>query len=147
MPFLDVSDVVCDPMLADTFSVLRRVETVNDHGEVGISSTQHDNVVGVITMAGPNDLDRLDDSQRMGRVISCVTKFRLRGPSPGFQPDVIVWQGSNFVIAALDLYNRFGAGFMQAIAVSMTLVDGPALPQPPLRGQDDYSNADNSGLI
>jgi len=146
-PFLDVSDVVCDPMLADSFSVLRREETVNDHGEVQISDTRHNGIIGVITMAGPNDLQRLDDSQRMGRVISCVTKFRLRGPSPGFQPDVIIWQESNYVVATLDLYNRFGAGFMQAIAVSMNLVDTPALPQAPIRGQDDYQQAPNGGLV
>lgn len=123
MPWLDVSDIVCDPMFADVFTVLRRGQTVNDFGEVVIVETPNTPVYGTITMAGPDDLQRLDDSQRMGRVISCITKFRLIGPAPNLQPDVILWQGSRYVVAWLDLYNRYGAGFMQSIAVSMDLID------------------------
>lgn len=127
-PFLDVSEVLLDPMIADRFIVNRRVQTLDSHGRVALTSTAM-NGVGVVTASSGNDLDRLDDNQRMGRHLTIVTKFRLRGPSPGYQPDTITWKGDTFVVQAIDPYPQYGAGFVQAIAGSMDLLDQP-VPEP-----------------
>lgn len=122
MALLDVTDVLFDPDLTDTFTVERRVETVGSNGRSTTSVTAFSGL-GVVTSAGPNDLARLDDSQRMGRVISIVTAANLRGAVNGYQPDVIQWRGNRFVIATIDNYPQFGSGFTQAICVGMDLVD------------------------
>lgn len=127
MPLLDVSDVLLDPMFADKFTVTQRAQTIGTNGRVQVTSTVVNNVGGVICMAGPNDLQRLDDNQRMGRVISVVTKFRLRGPSKDgvieYQPDIITWDGDLYVVRLVDKYNRYGAGFLEALAGSIKSID------------------------
>jgi hypothetical protein len=122
---MDFSEVVLDPMLAHTFNVNRRVQVVNNFGQVSYNTQTTYNVPGVVTAAGPNDLERLDDNQRMGRNLVIVTAFRLRGPAPGYQPDTIVWGGDTFVVKTVDPYPQFGSGFVQVIAGSIDSQDQP----------------------
>lgn len=128
MAYLDVSDVLLDPELADIFTVIRRAEAVSSKGRSTLTPTTIPNVIGVICAAHGNDLDRLDDSQRMGRHISIVTQFRLIGPAPGQQPDNIEWQGDTFVILTIEPYPQYGKGFIQAIAGSVDMIDQPTPP-------------------
>ena len=125
MADLDVSEILVDPMLTDTFTVNRRTETISSKGRSVTTPTVIENVVGVVCAAHGNDLKRLDDSQLMGRHISIVTKFRLIGPAPGFQADTIIWKGDTFVVQSLDPYPQYGEGFVQAIAGSMDMTDQP----------------------
>jgi hypothetical protein len=147
MAFIDMTDTVVDPMLATTFTVKRRQETVNSKGRSVQTVKMIPGVVGVVTSAGRNDLERLPEEQRMGRNFVVVTNFKLRGPTTGYQPDVIVWLGSDCVIKQLDPYPQFGLGFMQAIIGSMENMDGAILTPAPYVGKVDYSDASQSGLI
>jgi len=122
MALLDVTDVLFDPDFTDAFNIKRRTETVGTDGRVLVGTTTTASR-GVVTMAGPNDLARLDDAQRMWRVISVVTAANLRGAVNGYQPDVIQWRGDDFIVASIDNYPQFGRGFTQAICVGMDLVD------------------------
>jgi hypothetical protein len=54
-----------------------------------------------------------------------VTKFRLQGPSLGFQPDTVIWRGNEFIVRAIDDYSAYGAGFVQALASSVEVLDRP----------------------
>lgn len=147
MPYIDISAALLSPAMADRFTVMRRTETINDHGRAVIVPTPHANVIGVVTASSKNDLERLDDNQRMGRHLTVVTKFRLRGPSPGFQPDIIVWNGDSYVVELMDPYPQFGQGFVQAIVGSMDHVDLP-VPGPVPQGNSlDFSQQGNSALV
>lgn len=130
MPNLNLSRVLLSTMLADKVTVIRRRQVIGTNGRVSVDRRTIPRVVGVVTMAGPDDLDRLDDHQRMGRVISFVSKFKLQGPSLTgrtlTQPDLIVWYGDQFVVATVDPYPQFGSGFTQAIATSWNSTDQPA---------------------
>lgn len=123
MPDLDVSEILTDPDLASSFDVVRRVEGIDSHGRSVLVPTTTEGVLGVVCAASGNDLDRLDDSQRMGRNFSVVTKFRLQGPSPNQQPDAVVYQGDTYVVKLVEPYNQYGAGFVQAIIGSMDIID------------------------
>lgn len=125
MPYLDVSSVLSDPMIADRVKVTRQKEVVGTNGRVSIVPEVFPIVVGVMTSAGPNDLERVPEAQRMGRVMSFVTKFRLRGPSPGYQPDTIDWAGDTYLVVTVDPYPRYGAGFVQSIIASTDIIDKP----------------------
>lgn len=123
MPHLDVTEILSCPDLADRFDVRRRTETVNDFGESIKGSEVLRNKIGVITSAGANDLQRLPEDQRMGRIMSLITRFPLRGPAPGFQPDEILWTGSTYVVVWVDPYTRYGRGFVQTLICSKDSVD------------------------
>lgn len=114
------------PEMLDEFEVVRRAETVDSNGEAVIGSVAL-MAVGVVCRASPDDLQRLPELDLMDAYISVVTQFRLRGPARAagrqFKPDVIRWQGSSFVVKALDPYTNFGAGFVQAICGSVDSVD------------------------
>lgn len=128
MPLLDVTEVLADAYLADVFTVQRRVETIGTNGRSTLAQQTFNNVVGVITMASPTELDRLasqPDFQVASRTISVVTRFPLRMAVKGEQPDVVVWLGTTYLVAACDGYPQFGAGFYQALCTSMDRADVP----------------------
>jgi len=127
MPTLDVSEVLDDPDLSDTFNVIRRADTVGSDGRSVTTPTVYNNVVGVVCMASPNDLDRQDVGEITGAMISVVTSFRLRGSGEGFQPDQIVWDGGTYTVKTIDKYHRYGAGFTSALAMSMNASTPPAV--------------------
>lgn len=135
MPFLDVSDLTVDPDFADTFTVTRRREAF-DHGRlIPGATTVYAGVIGVIDMAGPNELKRFPEGQITGKVISIVTKFRLMASgkigTDTYQPDTVTWHGSDYVIIWIDDYDEFGAGQIEALAESRTTQDPPPQGTPP----------------
>lgn len=145
MALLDVTQILTDPDLTDTFKVLRRQETVDNYGVSGLATQVFYPVIGVVTSVGPNNLDRHENYQSFTRSLSVVTKFPLRGETTGFQPDVIVWRGDNYVVKAVDPYPQFGPGFWQVECSSMDKTDAAldVVPLAPL----SFSLAGNSGYI
>lgn len=127
MAQLDVSEVLFDPDLADTFTVIRQAESINNQGRSVLTPTEYPNIVGVVTATSPAELLRRDDGQMMPRKISVVTVFRLRGPAPGFQPDQIQIDGVTFTITEILPFSRFGRGFVEALATSMNALNAPTL--------------------
>lgn len=135
MPQIDISVALTSPMFVDVFQVTRRTETLNQYGESTITTQVFFPVYGSVQAASPNDLKRLPDEQHQGKSLSIVTKFSLQGVAPGMQPDLIQWpmnnggaNADNFVVAALDDYSQFAAGFIQAIARSIDMVDFTPTP-------------------
>ena len=145
MALLDVSSILIDPDLTDRFSVRRRKADVDIQGRLAISEQLFTGIIGVITTANPNDLDRQDDFSVFTRTLSVVTRFRLRGEVKGYQPDVIVWHGNNFVVKHIDLYPQFGSGFYQAECESMDRTDN--ISDIILTGQMAFNSSNNSGLL
>lgn len=125
MALLDFSDVLFDADLCDTITVKRRAETIGTNGRPVFTPQIIPNIVAVVTSAGKNDLERLPEDQRMGRNLCIVTNFKLRGPSPNYQPDTITWNGDDFIVKFLDPYPQFGSGFIQVIAGSVDVIDQP----------------------
>jgi hypothetical protein len=130
MPQLDISDVLLDPVIAGTrFQIIRRQETVDNYGRSQITKTYHW-ATGSVTPGGDNTLAREEAFQTQSNTISVTTAFRLRGPSKDLaarnhQPDVVVWNGSQYVVRTLNDFTGFGAGVVTAECVSMTIVDLP----------------------
>ena len=122
MATLDVTEILHHAELVDSVVVRRRQETVGTTGR-NIFTEATFSINGVVTMASPNDLERLEDYQRMSRTISIVCEFRLRGETNDYQPDIITWRGDNYIVVYIDSYPQFGAGFIQAICTSMDKTD------------------------
>jgi hypothetical protein len=129
MPTLDVSEAF-DISFMDDFTVLRRVETINQRGRL-VYGEQRFGATGVVVPTSPNDLQRLPDYQYMNKAISIYTQCQLQGPSPGYQPDEILWHGSQYIVRAVDDYAGYGRGFLMCICLSIDHVDpAPPMPEP-----------------
>jgi hypothetical protein len=150
MVMLDVSIAVTSAYLADSFTVLRRTQTVNDFGIASVASQTITPVYGVVAPSNENELNRFPDLEVQSKAITVVTSFALRGESETggttfgaglynadgygegseFQPDIVVWNGNNFIVRALDDWSQYAAGFVLAICTSIDLVDQPPKTAP-----------------
>lgn len=156
MPAIDMSDAGFeDPEWVDYFAVVRRKETVSEAtGRSVLAEVWFPRVFGNVNQASPNDLERLGDFQYQGGAISIVCKFKLYdeasnlvdGVVQGYQPDLILWAGSYYIVKTLENYSRYGPGFVQAICVEFTYVGSP--PQGgALIPSADFSNPNNSAMV
>lgn len=121
MPFLDVSFVTQDPMLADRFDVRRRLDVVGLNGRVSATPDQfYTGLIGVITLEEPvgttNNLIRTEDSQSVNRRIFVAAKFQFIDASNGRQPDEITWDGEIYTVEKAVPYSRYGNGIYECIA-------------------------------
>lgn len=140
MPQLDVSWVVGDPMLADTFSVIRRTDVVGSNGRTTpLPVEQYLAQIGVVTQQSPADLMRRDESQRVPRRIFIASAFAFRNASRSadgltqYQPDQISWpvgpggedlpDTTVYTVEQVFPYSRYGQGLYECVATSMNAVD------------------------
>jgi hypothetical protein len=123
MPLLNVSNTVRSPMFADAIVVKRRPEVISSKGVSTVPTVVTTPTLGVVTAANPNDLMRLEESDRTERTISIVSEFRLQATVKGFKPDIVVWRGDNYVVKDVQPYPQFGPGFVQALAGSIDYQD------------------------
>jgi hypothetical protein len=135
MPTIDVSDLLVDPDLSDTFTVLRRQQVTGSTGTISLTTTTYSCVVGVIGPTGDNSLARQSAFETQGKSIQVLTKFRLQGAVQAgglsYLPDVVQWGGDNFLVVSLSDFSHYGTGFVVADCTSMDLVDQAPLPAPP----------------
>lgn len=129
MPDLDVSFVVTDPMLADTFSVTRR-QQVLVNGEMSTTDTVIPNVIGVVTQESPYMLMTNPDAGIVPRRIFVASQFDFRGLSQQadgaiYQPDLITWNGTTYKVLGVLPYQRYGEGITEVVAESVTALDVP----------------------
>src|SRR5437016_576589 len=116
MSMLDLSPVLTDPVLLDTFEVRRRFQTLNNYGESKISIESHPGVAGVIFPEGLNDLTRRSEAEVTTKSIVVITRFALRGESETvdgleYQPDVVFWRGNSYLIVRVEDYSNVSRGF------------------------------------
>jgi hypothetical protein len=134
MPWLDVSDIVVDPDLADRFNVIQRQESVDANtGRSSTTQVLHEGIVGVVTMENPADLMRRDDSDSAPRLIFVASTFRFRnaGIENGqqYKGDVIVWPppgqlgSTQYTVIKVYPYSRYGRGITECVAQSMNATD------------------------
>lgn len=117
MPQLDVSFMLDDPMLADSFSVTRRLNVMGTNGRVTAEPDEvFDNLMGVVTQQNPSDLLRAEDGQTVPRRIFIASRFQFIHIAPGYQPDEITWNGAVYTVSSSLPYSRYGSGFYEAIA-------------------------------
>lgn len=125
MPDLDVTEILFDPDLADTFTVRRQTETVGVNGRSSVAVVDTPNVIGFVIVSDPSDNVRNEDGQMTPRVIDVVTTYRLRAAGTNIQPDIIIWAGTNYLVKQIKPHTRFGAGFVKVTAQSQSAADAP----------------------
>lgn len=134
MPWLDVSDIVIDPDLADVFDVIQRAQTVDPAtGRASMGEVMNAGIVGVVTMQDPAELMRRDDSDSEPRLIFVASTFIFRGVSKEgaqqYKGDIIVWPptgepgSTRYTVLKVYPYSRYGQGMHECVAESMNATD------------------------
>ena len=114
MPDLDVSDILLDPDFAEQITVNRITNVTGTDGRV-IANTTVFTPIAVVTQGDPKGVVRTDTSEIGNAKITVHTRaFRIIGPQPGLQPDVVVWGGDSYVCIKSYNWSHFGAGFTMA---------------------------------
>jgi hypothetical protein len=150
VPLVDVTDILLDPDIAgQSFTVLRRQETVNSYGE-STWFTAKIPAIGAVQPEGENDLIRDADFDAQTKTISVVTAYRLRGVSKGpnssrYKPDLVIWNNNYFEVVSLKSWGTFGYGFVEATCTAVHYVDLPPIAPPLPYGQLDFSRPVNAG--
>jgi hypothetical protein len=124
MATLDVSDIPICAEFSDRFDVLRRPETVSEFGR-SVTSQVTASAVGTIYPTGDNSLVRQADFEISRKTLTCVTPYRLQQAAPGFQPDLVLYRGNQYVVSAVEDYSQYGAGFVVAQLSSVIAIDTP----------------------
>lgn len=130
MPLLDVSELLLDPDFCQPLTIERRTENTgtdgrNHAGLQIITPKPYGVILPVDTAIGGNAMEREPDMEYRGSAIEVITRFRIQGPAPGAHPDVIIHDGSRFVVTIVNSLAQYGAGFIRVEASSMNSVDDP----------------------
>jgi hypothetical protein len=130
MPFLDVTDVLRDPMFCEQLTITRREQAVSNKGRGSTNNTVvNPKPVGVVLPVTDKPLERGPDQQNLPKAIEIHTPFRLRSASDKadrtktYQPDIVTWQGDDFTVVNVDSFSQYGQGWIRADAISTDTID------------------------
>jgi hypothetical protein len=135
MPSVDVTELLVDPDFAETVQVIRRQETITDKGRVQ-TVNQTFNVVACVQPQSDQPMIRGPDQQNLPQLIEVISQWRLRGIAPGYQPDLVLWNGTQFVVNKVYNWGHYASGFVVAECSSMDHLD-----QPPNGGWNGWSSS------
>jgi len=123
MPLLDVSDVLLDPMFCEQLNITRRTQTVGSDGRAVITETILE-PYGVVTAGSVEPLVRDEDYEHAKNNITVhAYGFRLLDPTEGYQPDIVNFQGKQYVVRKSYNWSQYGVGFTAADCEMLSLVN------------------------
>ena len=114
---LDVSDVLADPDLEITFTLIRATVTIDGSGRAS-RQAEKTTLSGVILPATDQQLDRLPEGDRSSEVVAVYCVRQLTSGTETLAPDEITWRGMTYRIKQiLDMVTV--GGFCTALAISI----------------------------
>lgn len=114
MPFLDVSDVLCDPEFVDRkLTCTRQAQSVGSDG-LAVNTPTVTPFFGVVTSNRGDVLQRLAEGSRIQGSITIHTRFLLQDGRNGSDADLVTWQGRQYTVTNVNDYSTYGAGFVDA---------------------------------
>ena len=127
---LDASEAMTEPLFLQRITIIRRTETIGTNGRAietpyAITPRPWGVVLPVDTAIGGNALERTPDAQYRGAAFEIHSRFRIRGPSPGYEPDVFFYNGDYYVVTIVNDYSQYGRGFIKAEVSSTDPIDNP----------------------
>lgn len=111
MADLDVSDVLDDPDFANQLTVIRKTQAVSNSGVAFNPATTNISIYGVVTVGSMLPLQRAADYELAKKIITVHTRTTLFGVQAGYEPDIVVWNGNNYVVKRPNNWSHFGQGF------------------------------------
>lgn len=128
MPTLDVRKVLFnDKFRDDNVVVIRKTETVNEHGEA-VLNEQRITISAVVIQGyslpgGDGGLVRTPEAERFSNGITIATTFPLQGGDTtlGITADTIAYMGATYVVSAQNDYSNFDGGYILCLCDQVPL--------------------------
>jgi galactose-6-phosphate isomerase len=120
---IDVTELLTDPDFADTFTLVRTAQSVDDHGRSVFTETPY-LLVGVVQSASGRSLEYLPDMSRASGAIEVYCKFYMQVASDGYAADRVQWNGKTYIVTHIDDWTNYGSGFTRALCILQPLT-GP----------------------
>lgn len=117
MALIDVTELMVDPDFVNSFSIIRRVDTINSKGENILNETTVNNIIGSIQGAGKDTIRRLPEDVQVSRVKTVYTKTLLQTDAAGKYADLIVIDSYRYAVINVTPWNNFGAGWYECDCV------------------------------
>lgn len=124
MAFLDVSEVIRDPLFTSPVTLIHRIESYDENGNPVWTDGDRTEVMAVVT-SDMKTLERLPDSLRREGTI--MVRFMVADAPEGFQAkgyDGLIWRGKRFVVKDTADYSQFGEGFLRMTCWPEEATDG-----------------------
>ena len=112
--------VLQNPRWRQDFSIYRTTRVPGEYGRAIIE----ENVipaVGVIQPASGDDLDRLNEGDRVNGAITVHTKTALSPGDDGILPDEIEWRGVRYLVCSVRDWHDYGIGWCKAICTAQAM--------------------------
>lgn len=123
MPLLDVSDVLADPLFADTATITRTAVTIDPATGRTVESKTTTPISVVVTSDKGRNLQRNPDAALSEGSIIVHSTFTLTEGGNGVDADIIDWNSRKWTVVTVDDYSRYGAGFTCAMCRLLDLRD------------------------
>ena len=104
---INVSRVVLNPMLLQPVQRTQRAEVINTYGESVLTPTIT-TIQAIVTNPSMQDLLRYPEATAYKDAIVVSTASALTPDTVGFQPDMILWHGSNYIVAFTNDNSSYG---------------------------------------
>ncbi len=114
MPLLDVSDVLSDPLFADSAVLIRTAVSVDPATGRTVETPTETPISVVVTSDKGQNLRRTPDAAISDGSIIVHSTFRLAEGGNGVDADILRWNGNEWTVVTTDDYSRYGAGFTVA---------------------------------
>jgi hypothetical protein len=111
---IDVTDLLEDPDFATTFDMFHTTSVVDAQGMNQLTASPVINgVIGVVT-PNPKAFVRQPDGSILNANIMVYTKTILTNGEATNEPDVVIWNGHQWLVKIVTDYHEFGQGFVVA---------------------------------
>lgn len=110
MSQINVTRVLTNPRLLDSFVLVRRVQVVSDKGRARWT-TQDIPFRGVVYPEGANKLDRRPEAQSASKSVTIISRQSTHTAAKGFQADMLKWKGDLYEAISCEDYTHASKGF------------------------------------
>lgn len=125
-PWLDVSDVILDPMFNDnTMTYTRLAQTVGADG-LSVETPTTSGFNGVVTSVSGSVLHRVAEGEHITDTVLIHTMTRLTDGQMNYTADIVTWSGVTWTVTNVNSYSQYGAGFIAATCTLIPLSGSPS---------------------
>lgn len=121
MAEIDVSDIIEDPDFQDSFTIVRSVETVDQHGRSSLAPTSI-SAWGIVQPASGRTMELTPDAVRTNAMLEIWTQFGLQEASDTTQADIVLWESKQYMVTHIDPWDNWGQGYRHAVLTRRDLL-------------------------
>jgi hypothetical protein len=116
MSQINVTRVLTNPRLLDSFVLIRRVQVVGKNGRASWT-TENIPFKGVVYPEGGNKVDRRPEAQSAQKSVTIISRQSTHTAAKGFQPDILMWKGDKYEAISTEDYTHAAKGFTKSYFV------------------------------